>query len=84
MNRLSKSALIAAIVLALPINLAAAKGGGNNGGNHNATTTSSQATKTSNSGQTGQQQKTNLRKSSGNAASGAQFLHFQFQDLPKK
>jgi hypothetical protein len=83
MTGISKFALIAAIGLALSINPATAKGGGSNGGNHNATTTSSQATKTSNSGQTGQQQKTNLRKSSGNAASGAQFLHYQFQQ-PKK
>jgi|KBSMisStandDraft_5_1062788.scaffolds.fasta_scaffold284379_2 hypothetical protein len=80
MNRLSKSALIAAIVLALPINLAAAKGGGNNGGNHNATTTSSQATKTSSSGQLGQQQKANMRKSAGDSTkAGSPYLQYRYK-----
>jgi hypothetical protein len=80
MNRLSKSALIAAIVLALPINLAAAKGGGNNGGNHNATTTSSQATKTSSSGQLGQQQKGNMRKSAGDSTkAGSPYLQYRYK-----
>ena len=80
MNWLSKSALIAAIVLALPINLAAAKGGGNNGGNHNATTTSSQATKTSSSGQLGQQQKANMRKSAGDSTkAGSPYLQYRYK-----
>ena len=80
MNRLSISALIAAIVLALPINLAAAKGGGNNGGNHNATTTSSQATKTSSSGQLGQQQKANMRKSAGDSTkAGSPYLQYRYK-----
>ena len=80
MTGISKFALIAAIGLALSINPATAKGGRSNGGNHNATTTSSQATKTSSSGQLGQQQKGNMRKSAGDSTkAGSPYLQYRYK-----